>query len=228
MSARLRTPARGAYWAAAVTVGAAYLFLGSAVRDAPAALDVLAAQTLPALAWTPLGYALDLLNWLGQAVLWMGAVLALAMLFVVFRRPLVAGALVVGLGSEVLVAIGKTAFDRARPLPPLGESIASVDLGSYPSGHVTRIAVTLGVILLFAVPRERRPTFAVISAAVIALVALARVAFLEHWTSDTLGGLLLAVAWVSATRALASGQSTRADAAEQGVSAARYRSGRLG
>ena len=43
---------------------------------------------------------------------------------------------------------------------------------------------------------------AILFATTIGLTALARVAFLEHWTTDTVGGLLLALAWVSAMRAM--------------------------
>lgn len=70
-------------------------------------------------------------------------------------------------------------------------------MGSYPSGHVTRVLVTLGVLALYATPRRWRAVASALVAMSVSLMALARIAVLEHWLTDTLGGLLLGAAWLA-------------------------------
>lgn len=130
--------------------------------------------------------------------------------FAVHRRWDVVVLVLLGELSEAAVAFSKTLFDRARPLPFVGDQFAGVDVGSYPSGHVTRVLITLGVLALYATPRGWRPAAMALAALTVAVMAVARVAVLEHWLTDTLGGVLLGAAWLALLGATATfvGRST--------------------
>jgi len=85
-----------------------------------------------------------------------------------------------------LVHLLKALYGRARP----SEILVSVDLGSFPSGHVTNaavIAVALGLLL-------RRRWVWIVGAAYVLLMALSRTYLGAHWLSDTIGGALTGTA----------------------------------
>jgi membrane-associated phospholipid phosphatase len=73
-------------------------------------------------------------------------------------------------------------------------------LNGYPSGHVARIAVTGGILLLWlALGRHRRIVFAgvaIVTAGAVLSVGAGRVIGGEHRPVDVAGGVLLAVGWV--------------------------------
>ncbi|CAN5830424.1 hypothetical protein BH20CHL5_BH20CHL5_10570 [soil metagenome] len=94
----------------------------------------------------------------------------------------------------------------ALPRPPGGDLL---DLWggpsyAYPSGHVARTVVLLGLLAWVAlreVPRLRRPFVApsivLLVVVGVALMGIARIGAGEHWPSDVLGAALLGVAWLA-------------------------------
>lgn len=179
------------------------MLLGRAVADAPTQADLDAARLAALLGTLVVGPLLELFNSMGQALVWSGVLALIAIACAVRRRWDVLVLLVAGAFSEIAVAFSKAFFDRARPLPVFGDQISGLDAGSYPSGHVTRVLITFGVIALHATPRRWRPAAVVLTALTVAVMALARVAALEHWLTDTLGGVLLGTTWLALMGALA-------------------------
>ncbi|MDQ3492612.1 MAG: phosphatase PAP2 family protein [Chloroflexota bacterium] len=106
--------------------------------------------------------------------------------------------------ADGLAALMKAAF--ALPRPPGGDLIDLFGGPSYayPSGHVARTVVLLGLlawVTLREVPRPRRPLVApVLVVAVVvgvAMMGVARIGAGQHWASDVLGGALVGVAWLA-------------------------------
>lgn len=90
----------------------------------------------------------------------------------------------------------KTLVDRPRPTAGAIEDLVAT--ASFPSGHMVRATVGLGLLVLLVGrwrPAWRTPAML---AAALCLVVLgaARVASGEHWPSDVAGGLLLGAAWL--------------------------------
>lgn len=181
----------------AAAFAAAFVLLGRAVAPAPTQADLDAARFAGTLASAGLGPLIDLFNRIGQAIVWVGVIVGIVIAFAVRRRWDVAVLVLLGGLSEVAVALSKTSFDRSRPLPLTGVEFTGADVGSYPSGHVTRVLVTLGVLALYATPRRWRAVACALVALSVGLMAIARIAVLEHWLTDTLGSLLLGAAWLA-------------------------------
>ncbi|MDQ3407499.1 MAG: phosphatase PAP2 family protein [Chloroflexota bacterium] len=106
--------------------------------------------------------------------------------------------------ADGVAALVKIAF--ALPRPPGGEllDVAGGPSYAYPSGHVARTVVLLGLLAWIAlreIPRLRRPlvapTIAVAAVLGVALMGVARIGAGQHWASDVLGGALLGVAWLA-------------------------------
>lgn len=180
---------------AAVFLGS-MMALGLAVgRNLPAVdADVLALVMLPPDSWPRA--VVFAVNVAAGFPSWDLAVLLVAL--VVRLKGLAREALFVALSlSGDLVVVGfKVLFNRPRPSASVSDIIAT---SSYPSGHVARMLITLGVIT--AVLAWRRPGLRVpgiiASSAVVALVAFCRLASGEHWPTDILGGLLLGMFWLN-------------------------------
>lgn len=146
---------------------------------------------------TPLWPLLRGVNLVGYPAVWDTVVIAgAAALAVRLRQPwplLLPAWLVIGESAAVLVKLG---VDRLRPPGVVIQDL--VTTASFPSGHVTRIAVTAGVALVLAWPALRRRMAAVSAAAASAVVmGIARMAAGEHWPTDVAGALLLSGAIVS-------------------------------
>jgi membrane-associated phospholipid phosphatase len=190
--------------AAAAAVIACILLGVLADAGATAALDGAALKAGAAVRETPLGRTLEAWSLLGELVPSVGGTAALALVLVALRRSRAAVWLVLGAAAVGVSSLLKIVFSVPRPtggavLDAFGETYA------YPSGHVVRIAVFAGVLLLIA-RRERfvtgdRTMLVLSAAAVVATVAMAaaRVVSGEHWLSDVIGGALLAGGWLAAT-----------------------------
>jgi membrane-associated phospholipid phosphatase len=130
-------------------------------------------------------------------------------------RPAVLG-LALGATSAALVFLVKLAVERPDPhgdVPQFG--------GSYPSGHMVAVLVCLGGCLLVLGPRTRWWWWA-LPAAAAGLMTAALLLSAAHWTSDVVGGALLALVLLTGAsrwpwRARAGG--TRGTVARVGASA---------
>jgi membrane-associated phospholipid phosphatase len=78
-------------------------------------------------------------------------------------------------------------FLRSPRLPGLGIATA----GAFPSGHMTRITMVLGLLTLRLVRRTRRPVWLWLCVAAVWIVGYSRVYLGEHWPADVAGGILL-------------------------------------
>jgi undecaprenyl-diphosphatase len=103
-------------------------------------------------------------------------------------------------GSQVLVALLKTLFDRPRP--EAGSAIALPSSASFPSGHATAGAASLGAAAVLAAERlPSRRARAVLWTTTVLLgvaVGLSRIALNVHYVSDVVAGWCLGIAWLSA------------------------------
>jgi len=92
-----------------------------------------------------------------------------------------------------------------RDRPSLLDPVARAAGYSFPSGHALNAALAAGVLLLLFLPYAGRTASRValwVAAVLVTVVTgLSRVALGVHFTSDVLGGWLLAVAVVAATTA---------------------------
>lgn len=109
--------------------------------------------------------------------------------------------LVVGyLGSGAVYSAVKFLVARARPVGDL--VLGAATGGAFPSGHTTNATVLyLGLLLVaLATERGRRSDvpLAVVSGALIVVVASSRVYLGVHWATDVIGGLVLGALWIGA------------------------------
>jgi undecaprenyl-diphosphatase len=176
--------------------------LAVAVGHGPLPIDVTIRDALNVGA--PVPPVLSVLNIVGAALVWdAGLAVVVAAMFFAGRR--IEAAWLAGgvLAGETLATIIKLIVDRPRP-----PGIAVIDLvtqASFPSGHVTRTAVTLAIAVLL-MPDVRPGRMLVTAAAVVVmfLMGLARIVSGEHWPTDVVGGYLVSgvvVACAAAGRA---------------------------
>ena len=138
---------------------------------------------------------------------------ALAVLAVVairarwLRRPF--GALAIALGAGLLIEL-TLKHTLHHPGPPSRSSdhvLSLIHLDtpySFPSGHTIRIVLVAVAAVAIAHGRARAATVAA-AFAVVAAVLFSRLALGEHWFSDVVGGVLVALAlapalWLAAVR----------------------------
>lgn len=101
---------------------------------------------------------------------------------------------VTGLGSVAATLLVKVALARVDPLGGL-----SPDGGSYPSGHMVAVVVSVAASLVVLLPRVRWWCWVVL-AAPSGVMAVALVVTTSHWVTDVVGGALLAGAVVATAR----------------------------
>lgn len=189
--------------AIAVAVLIPFVLLAIWAHSAPPAAfeqDIVTALLLGQDTW---GDFVTLIDTIGNPINWIvvAAVLAVA---VGFLRGLRAGVFV---GATYLVdlaaTLAKSYAERIRPDTAAAHVLFGTDSFGFPSGHTARAAALSGALVwVFAPPRWRLP--ASIAAALIGglVMAYARVALGVHFPTDTLGGLLLGIAWLAATATL--------------------------
>jgi membrane-associated phospholipid phosphatase len=121
-------------------------------------------------------------------------------LAVVVRRSLrpraVFGFLVaVMVGESLLVALVKSAVDRARPDI---DRLTGFSGASFPSGHAATAAATLAAVALllgYGQDRRLRAVLSGVLAGVAVCVAASRVFLGVHWLTDVVAGLVLGWTW---------------------------------
>jgi membrane-associated phospholipid phosphatase len=131
---------------------------------------------------------------LGEAPLWDALVLAAVIGLALTKRRTAALTLLVGvLCAELGTTIVKAW--ASGPQATLGETIHFLPVDGFPSGHVVRVLVTLGLFILLAWPTPSRPlAFAIGSVGAILLVLLmawARIITRSHTPSEVVGAILL-------------------------------------
>jgi undecaprenyl-diphosphatase len=179
---------RAAALAAVIVAGLAFLVLAIWVPAGPSVADAFDPgfrASLPAWAAT----ALDALNLAGSLPVWIALVL-LAAALVWGRRRLAVEVIGVSVLTEALTTVVRVLVDRPRP--PLGVNTELVVAAGFPSGHVARTVVFTAALLVVLPFARRHPGVVMaLGAAVVGLMALARLAVAAHYATDTLGGVLL-------------------------------------
>ncbi|MET8149772.1 phosphatase PAP2 family protein [Actinoplanes sp. NPDC049668] len=132
-------------------------------------------------------------------MIWLVAVVVVVLL--IRRRIRLAIYLAVtGLGALLLDPSLKTLVGRLRPV--VEAPVAAAPGNSFPSGHALGSMVVYGALLLVFLPAvapRRRRLFIGLTAAVIALIGVTRIALGVHFVSDVLAGWLLGAAWLGVT-----------------------------
>lgn len=196
---RLRMPALLTFALAALAL--------LARSGATVSLDAAAAEPIRGLARTPLGALFALLDHLAGFPAWT-VLVALAAVLSWRLRPRGAAMLLLGdLSAELATAVLKAVVDRPRP-----PGVALADLvptASFPSGHIVRTMVALGVAAALVLPSRLRRWVVGATALFVLVLGLARVASGEHWPSDVIGGYLLGGLWLSILLAIHDGPRWR-------------------
>ena len=109
---------------------------------------------------------------------------------------------------HIVEVIGKTMIEH--PGPPFmfhryafqfsfPSSYVNEDFFSYPSGHVGRTAFLVTILILIITGRklsiERKIGASVLLTSFLLIMMISRIYLGEHWTSDTIGGVLLGSAF---------------------------------
>ena len=152
----------------------------------------------------------------GVSVLGSGEVIfaAVAVLAVValrarwLRRPVGAVAIALGAGLLIELTLKHTLHHPGPPSRSSDHVLGLIHLDtpySFPSGHTIRIVLVAVAVVAIAHGRARVAAVA-IAIPVVAAVLFSRLALGEHWFSDVVGGVLVALAmapalWLAAVRA---------------------------
>lgn len=133
----------------------------------------------------------------GSLPIWAAVTIVIG-LVIARNRPRAAVELaVVSLLAESAATLVKIVVGRPRPVG--GPDLDLLVAAGYPSGHVTRAAVLVGVVLVLVPWCARRPRLMIVAGlASVALMGVARVSARAHHMSDVLGACLLAAALLAA------------------------------
>lgn len=183
-------------WRASWLIGlstALLVVLGSEVRGGPLVFDQPLADAIRGLGGTG---PVRALNVIAGLPVWTAFVTIVAgVLFLRgYRRGTVL--LLAGLSAELATAVVKTLVDRPRPVGAAASDL--IASASFPSGHIVRAVVILGLLITVLGRNHRswRLPLLAASTAFVSALAVARIASGEHWPSDVLGGLLLGAIWL--------------------------------
>jgi undecaprenyl-diphosphatase len=148
------------------------------------------------------------LEWTARPLSWLGGWIGLTVLGVVAGVLLVrerawldlAFFLTAFVGSQLVVHLLKEWFDRPRP--DAGSAVPLPESASFPSGHATAGAASLGALAVLVAERlpSRRARVWLWSVVVVLGVAvgLSRIALNVHYVTDVLAGWCLGLAWLAA------------------------------
>jgi undecaprenyl-diphosphatase len=184
----------------AIVFAVALVVLGSLVGSGPLPVDLSIREALHVGGPVPL--PLDLLNTIGDPLVWDGAVILVAAGLWLRRRRIeaawIAGGLIV---AELLATAIKIVVDRPRP--PGIVVTDWITQASFPSGHATRAAAAgILLVMFWPVGRRSRVVVALVALVVAGLMGLARIVAGEHWPTDVLGAYLLVGGLAAAAAAM--------------------------
>lgn len=133
---------------------------------------------------------LDIVDLAGSLPVWAAVVGIITLTLSRGRWRIGAEALSVVVMAEAATTAVKVVVARARP--PEAEISYLIVVTGFPSGHVTRTAVLVGVMLfLLAADARRRQVVLALGLVAVVVMGMARVSAGAHYTSDVLGALLL-------------------------------------
>ncbi len=102
-------------------------------------------------------------------------------------------------GGMLLNILMKLAFQRARPT--FDAPLLTLVTYSFPSGHAVAATLFYGVLATMLVTKTKswalRSVVVLAAVAMVALVAFSRIYLGVHYLSDVLGGIAIAVAWMT-------------------------------
>ncbi len=158
--------------------------------------DIPIATFIQSVNWGPLVHVFDLID--VSAGIWqvlIGAVAVIAM-FIFERRA--GWLMLIGSLSSLFDNIIKLVISRQRPPADIVHILSPTTGFSYPSGHAVFFTWMSFMIAVSLAPRIKpalRPVLWSVAALVMVLTCLARVWAGDHWPSDVIGGVLLALGW---------------------------------
>jgi undecaprenyl-diphosphatase len=179
----------------AAIMGLAFVILTRFVRHTPLtprelSLDRSLTARTPA-NFVDLSHAVDVQHW-AFVVLGLAVVLVLARRYRQALLLILAEVLAEGLNAAIKIAVDRQFPDQGAV--STGSVFDQFDVLLFPSGHVVRTSVTLGLFVLFLAwpyPRARVPA-AIGALGAMALIGVTQVAVGGHLPLDALGGYLLA------------------------------------
>jgi undecaprenyl-diphosphatase len=139
---------------------------------------------------------LTTINTLGNLQNWAIFTAVAAVAVAIARGPRLG--ILVGLSFVVdfVASLVKLFVERGRPDTDAAHLLFGADSFGFPSGHTARVAALVGVVIWSFAPARWRLPLSVAFAVVLGLVmAYARISLGVHFPIDTLGGLLLGLAW---------------------------------
>jgi undecaprenyl-diphosphatase len=140
-------------------------------------------------------------SWLGG---WIGVTALTAAVIVALVRerawPDLAFFLAVLVGSQLVVALLKSSFDRPRP--DTGSAVPLPSSAAFPSGHATTGIAVFGAAAVLAaerLPSRQARKWLWTTVVVVGLtVGLSRIVLNVHYVTDVLAGWCLGLAWLAA------------------------------
>lgn len=137
------------------------------------------------------------------STLWLTAVVVVALLYLaVFRRRRRDAALLLttAVVGSVIDTVVKLLVRRARP--QFSHPVAHALGKSFPSGHTMNSTIIYGALLVISLPTLHRAgkwIATIATCALVAAIAVSRVALGLHYISDVVGAILLGLAWLLAS-----------------------------
>ncbi|CAN5840623.1 hypothetical protein BH23ACT12_BH23ACT12_09210 [soil metagenome] len=125
-------------------------------------------------------------------------------LWIHHRRRLVAFLLTSTLGGSIVNTVVKETINRPRPSFRDPAAILFQEGKSFPSGHAMSSTIAYGAVLLIFLPLitpRRRPWAVGGVVTLVLLIGISRLGLGVHYISDVAGGLILGLAWLTASTA---------------------------
>jgi len=139
---------------------------------------------------------------IGDLQIWYVIVILLSVILLLGRKRWEAAILLAGFSVDLAVWLMKALETPVRMSGSLlTDLLAAANAGSFPSGHVARTAVTLGLLLAFLPGKSmlsmlwRIPAVLLVSGFLV-LIGLVSIQFGAHTIGDILGAYLLAALWI--------------------------------